>query len=306
MGVTPSTIAGSAFTNGVWTGNVTATTLGSGVVLAASDGAGHTGASNTFDVIVGPLHHFAWSTISSPQIVDTPLTFSTSVNVTGGTLMANQSVSSNSISATDGGLVRLTASNDGNRTIKAGTIAAPTGKIDLTNNKGVVTTTSLSAVSALVGAGRNGGTWDGNGIMTSRPDADTLLTGIGVAPNTVEALGAIRTSHGDQNALTGGETLLMYTYVGDQNLDGDIDGDDYAAIDAGFSVNATTYHEGDFNFSGNVDADDYWLIDRNYGRQSTPLAPAPPLDGVTAVPEPGTLSIVALVATGLLRRRRRR
>jgi len=51
----------TAFTAGVWTGNVTVNTFDTNVVLTASDGAGHTGASNAFNVAIGPLHHFAWN-----------------------------------------------------------------------------------------------------------------------------------------------------------------------------------------------------------------------------------------------------
>jgi hypothetical protein len=56
------------FSAGVWTGNVTVNTSDSNVVLTVSDGAGHTGASNAFNVGSGPLHHFAWSTIAGPKV----------------------------------------------------------------------------------------------------------------------------------------------------------------------------------------------------------------------------------------------
>ena len=52
----------TAFTAGVWTGNVTDNTFDTNVVLTVNDGAGHTGASNAFNVGSGALHHFAWST----------------------------------------------------------------------------------------------------------------------------------------------------------------------------------------------------------------------------------------------------
>ena len=68
--VTPSNI--TAWTNGEWTGNVTATAFGTGVVLTVNDGFGHSGASNPFDVTHGPVSSFAWSTIASPQYVDAP------------------------------------------------------------------------------------------------------------------------------------------------------------------------------------------------------------------------------------------
>lgn len=63
VSITPTTT--TAFTAGVWTGSVTVNNFDTGVVLTASDGAGHTGASNAFDVGFGALHHFTWNTQAS-------------------------------------------------------------------------------------------------------------------------------------------------------------------------------------------------------------------------------------------------
>src|SRR5207244_2172706 len=46
--ISPTTISG--FVNGVWNGNVTDFSLDNDVALIASDGSGHTGVSNAFDV----------------------------------------------------------------------------------------------------------------------------------------------------------------------------------------------------------------------------------------------------------------
>ncbi|MBX7210869.1 MAG: M36 family metallopeptidase [Verrucomicrobiaceae bacterium] len=68
--VTPTTT--TAFVAGVWTGNVTVGTFDSNVVLTASDGSGHTGASNAFNVTTGALHHFAWNT-QAARAVNAPV-----------------------------------------------------------------------------------------------------------------------------------------------------------------------------------------------------------------------------------------
>ncbi|HEY2572792.1 MAG TPA: cadherin-like beta sandwich domain-containing protein, partial [Verrucomicrobiaceae bacterium] len=62
----------SAFSAGVWTGNVTVNTFDSNVVLTVSDGSGHSGASNSFNVTAGALHHFAWSTVTGTKVAGTP------------------------------------------------------------------------------------------------------------------------------------------------------------------------------------------------------------------------------------------
>jgi hypothetical protein len=143
--------------------------------------------------------------------------------------------------------------------------------------------------------------------MTSRADADTLLTGIAVALNS--DLSTPKSSFGDQNGINGSDVLLMYTYVGDADLTGSIDGDDYMRIDAGYSSGGalTGYVNGDFDYSGSINADDYWLIDRNYSRQfSTTLAPGPIPGGVAAVPEPPSIGAIALAGCAMLARRQRR
>ena len=64
--------AAGGFVNGVWTGSVSAETFSSSVVLTVNDGAGHTGASNAFNVAAGALHHFAWNAIAGPPAAGVP------------------------------------------------------------------------------------------------------------------------------------------------------------------------------------------------------------------------------------------
>ena len=72
IAVTPTVT--TAFGSGVWTGGVTINTVAANVVLTVSDGAGHTGSSNAFNINVGPLHHFTWGTVASPQGLNDPFT----------------------------------------------------------------------------------------------------------------------------------------------------------------------------------------------------------------------------------------
>ena len=72
IAMTPATASG--WTAGVWTGQVTIPTFATGVVLSATDGYAATGASNPFATVTGPLDHFVWDPITSPQNVDTPFT----------------------------------------------------------------------------------------------------------------------------------------------------------------------------------------------------------------------------------------
>ncbi|MBN1852589.1 MAG: hypothetical protein JW829_07685, partial [Pirellulales bacterium] len=57
---------------GVWNGDITIDAVDANAVLTVDDGAGHVANSNAFDVSYGPLDHFQWSTINSPQYQNTP------------------------------------------------------------------------------------------------------------------------------------------------------------------------------------------------------------------------------------------
>jgi len=59
------------------------------------------------------------------------------------------------------------------------------------------------------------------------------------------------------------DTLVMYTYGGDANLDGKLNIDDYIHIDNGITNNSWGWFNGDFNLDGKINIDDYVLIDNN-------------------------------------------
>jgi hypothetical protein len=66
----------------------------------------------------------------------------------------------------------------------------------------------------------------------------------------------------------GPATLVRYTYFGDTDLNGFVDGDDYARADNGFNTGlGDEWFEGDFDYNGFVDGDDYALIDNAFNTQ---------------------------------------
>ena len=184
-------------------------------------------------------------------------------------------------------------------------------KLNLYNNNlitqsdvGTWNGSAYTGVTGLVQTGRHGGDWNGKGITTwmTQALAPSALTTLAVAANSV--LG--KTNFGGQS-VGAADVLVMYTYDGDADLNGVINGDDYFRIDSGYASHATGYVNGDFNYDGRIDADDYFIIDRNYARQTTPFAQADTLDaasGVIAVPEPAGIAMLGLVAMIGGRRRR--
>jgi hypothetical protein len=182
----------------------------------------------------------------------------------------------------------------------AGAAGAWKGRVDIGQNCLIIANSSLAAVEDLVRSGMNlsAGYWDGQGIISSAAAGDlAMLTGIGVLDNSAASL----TRFGDVG-LTGSEIILRYTYLGDADLDGKVDFDrDFILWQTGFLNHLSGWEYGDFNYDGVVDFDnDYILWQRAFLGQS--VLPA----GVDYVPEPLTLSMIALGVLVLLRRRRTR
>jgi len=101
----------------------------------------------------------------------------------------------------------------------------------------------------------------------------TISTSIGVA-TAQQAKGlasASATGVWGGQTVTGSDTLVMYTYGGDANLDGKINVDDYGHIDTSIGIGLNGWFNGDFNFDGKINVDDYGIIDFNIGIQGPPL-----------------------------------
>jgi len=85
----------------------------------------------------------------------------------------------------------------------------------------------------------------------------------------------------DNYPATSSDVLVKYTYYGDADLNGLINGADYQLIDTGFGSHATDWAHGDFNYDGVVNGSDYALIDNTFnqlsarGLATTPLAVQP-------------------------------
>ena len=191
-----------------------------------------------------------------------------------------------------GGIVRLAPDE---RTLSVNSLAftGPTaGQLDLTNNAMVIRATAATrhAVYADVlarlatGINRDGPLfWTGPGINSS----DAAATGN--PPGTLTAVGAILNDNAEAGLdpgpiysvfldlkVTANDILLRYTWFGDADLSGVIDGTDYLLIDNAFSGAATGggWLNGNFDYSTGspaVDGTDYFLIDNAFSFQGKPL-----------------------------------
>jgi alpha-tubulin suppressor-like RCC1 family protein len=188
--------------------------------------------------------------------------------------------------------------------------------LDLSNNKAIVHNGDLPAITAALKTGYNRGSWNGSGIVSSTAAADaTHLTALG----SLQVTSATNVSG---QSLVAGDVLIKYTYYGDADLNGIIDGSDYSRIDFGYLAKLTGWNNGDFNYDGVVDGSDYTLIDNAFNMQgavinaevATQIAASvatniptniPSATGTSAVPEPASLALLSITAAALLGRRRR-
>jgi hypothetical protein len=190
------------------------------------------------------------------------------------------------------------------------------GQLDLTDNDMIVQSPTnpgqdLSFVINRIQIGRNGTAtrWGGNGITSSTAQND---------PNQLMGLGAILNDNGhggpiystfDGVAVDMNSILIKYTLMGDLNLNGKIDPDDYFYLDRGFAVGynpANPYLNGDVDYNGIINSDDYAILDRAYAMQVLAAAQAPSSLslGISAVPEPATVGLLTFLLPVLARRRR--
>jgi hypothetical protein len=189
----------------------------------------------------------------------------------------------------------------------AGTTGAWTGLLDLGTSQLDLSGNTLATVTNMVAQGYAGGTWQGSGGITSSVAAsDTAhLTAVGVISNNVS--GSALYGSSTAKGLFGGQSpglndvLVKYTYYGDANLDGKVDGSDYSLIDNAYITDKTTpgaltgWFNGDFNYDGVIDGSDYTLIDNAFNQQGTAAVNPDALignnpDGVSVIADSGTPS----------------
>jgi autotransporter-associated beta strand protein len=282
------TLAGGTINTGTYdvdasaTGTVTSTVAGDGSGNVSKTGGGSLSIphfiGNTLAVSGGTLKILPIADLTTSAGVSPSVSNVTSVGVTGG--------------------AKLNLSN---------------ARIVTNDAQGTKTGVTYNGIQGLVQTGRAGGAWNGVGINTDQPLAVANETAIGVA-TAAEAKGLVgaATTMWSGQVVDANDTLVMYTWAGDANLDGKVNADDYASIDLYSTIPGEgSWNHGDFNYSGTINADDYALIDSNVQNVNyspfwtTDVARGAATAGLTAVPEPTAGVLLGVAAAGMFSRRRR-
>jgi uncharacterized delta-60 repeat protein len=159
-----------------------------------------------------------------------------------------------------------------------------TGTLDLADNDLLLDYTSASPIGAwngsaysgvtgMIARGHNYGAWDTPGLVTSMDAAKIGITTLApIEAGEVLGIAGTQTAVWDGHTVDATTVIVKYTYTGDLNLDGLIDGADYGIIDNYVQFPGTRgYANGDFNFDGVIDGADYGLIDNAIQFQGEPL-----------------------------------
>ncbi|HEY1687073.1 MAG TPA: hypothetical protein VGG19_20100 [Tepidisphaeraceae bacterium] len=161
------------------------------------------------------------------------------------------------------------------QTLEIGNAITNSGKLDVAGGTLLLDAGLTGAsVRAQLFSGSNGGAWNGSGIISS------------LAPSHKGTAVGYTSSNSTYT--------LMYTWLGDTDLNGVVNNTDLLAI----SPAGTTWSTGDFNYDGKANQDDYALFmlgaAESNGRNIS-----------LAVPEPGvTCALGGLALSGLLKRKK--
>lgn len=185
-------------------------------------------------------------------------------------------------------------------------LVAPNAQLDLGSGSLVIPGGNIAAVNFFLQTGYDGGKWDGLGIISSAAAQDaTHLTTLGAILNNNGSGSPIYTTF-DGQSVGPADVLVKYTYYGDADLSGHVDGTDFSLIDHGFSADqanpgsAMGWQNGDFNYDGKIDGSDYSLIDNAFNMQGIFSLPA----SATAEIQPAASSSDASTAIALPKARR--
>ncbi len=179
------------------------------------------------------------------------------------------------------------------------------GQLDITNNRLFIDYGTgpdpIASIEQWIKNGYYG--LSGPSIISSDISADDLASGLSYG------IGYADGADGLVAGLPSGEIEIMFTLLGDANLDGTVNSEDFTQFSEHLGQSGMMWDDGDFNYDGTVNAEDFTLFSANLGQSATLAAQAGALElangfSVANVPEPMSAGMMVVAGLGILRRRR--
>jgi autotransporter-associated beta strand protein len=243
--------------------------------------------------------------------------------VTGGNLFINAAAAlpnTSAVSITNGGTMHLADNITAGTPLATSNVNIPslsiTGNstLDIGNNRIIVDYTPgndpIASIEAWIKNGYSDATGHpvaGPAIISSDIAADDSASGYSYGIGYADA-----SDLGNPISLAPGTIEIMFTLLGDANLDGTVNGEDFSPFSSNLGGSPRVWDQGDFNYDGTVNGEDFALFSHNAGQTDTAYAAATgPLElangiSLANVPEPGSIGLLTAGALGLMARRRRR
>jgi hypothetical protein len=154
-----------------------------------------------------------------------------------------------------------------------GALSIEAGSLDITNNEILINYGSgpdpISSIGDWIATGSGGST----GIISSAVSVNPAY-GIGYADAA---------DNGNPAGLPAGQIKILYTLLGDANLDGAVNGIDFVILSANFNTSVTGWDEGDFNDDGKANGIDFTLLAANFNQGSEIVQATVTQDAATTV-----------------------
>ena len=133
-----------------------------------------------------------------------------------------------------------------------------------------------TGLTGMVAYGRDNGNWILQGISSSAAANSGGMNDLAIArAGDLLGLSGAATDVWRGETVSADSILIRFTWSGDADLNGELNGDDYFYLDSNVLQSGSVFgfHRGDFNYDGELNGDDYFWIDSTilFAQSSEPL-----------------------------------